>query len=188
MCISAFQCKIGWPNKRRMTDIVNPWRILALSPIMVLFPNLVPLAESRGRDVRQPSLWLVTCPLEIYGSSFHKYRSSWTRQYTMKEVQIFVFFLLNIMLLFGMNHLFLPSTFQRKMNRKTCTNNVFHCVHCHSLIYFLCSCLQLLKIISLECKWDMILHAFMWGSYSSNSSYPLSFAIQFMAFLPVLSF
>ena len=42
--------------------------------------------------------------------------------------------------------------FHRKMNRKIRTNNVFCCVHCHSLIYFLCSCLQLLKIISLECK------------------------------------
>ena len=56
MCISAFECKIGWPNKERMTDVVHPLIILALSPIMVLFPNLVPLAESRGRDVRQPSL------------------------------------------------------------------------------------------------------------------------------------
>ena len=90
--------------------------------------------------------------------------------------------------------------FQRKMNRKIRTNNVFCCVHCHSLIYFLCSCLQLLKIISLRHR-DTILHDFMSVSFSSNfifSSVQFSHSvvsgslrithIQFMALLPLLYF
>ena len=44
----VFQCEKGWPNKRRMTGIMHPLRIPALSLLMVLFPNLVPWAERGG--------------------------------------------------------------------------------------------------------------------------------------------
>ena len=88
-----------------------------------------------------------------------------------------------------MNCLFLPSVFQRRVNRKkTCTNNIFHWVHCHSLIYFLCSCLPLFRIIPLNAYEDIVLHDFMSVSYPSNSSHPSSFAIQFTALLPLLYF
>ena len=73
------------------------------------------------------------------------------------------------------------------MNRKKASTKCIPLVHCHSLIYFLCPCLPLLKIISFKCK-DIVSHAFMSVSYPSNSSCPSSFAMQFMALLLLLYF
>ena len=92
------------------------------------------------------------------------------------------------MLLFGMNCLLLPSIFSKESEQEKGKYQIIPLVHCHSLIYFLCPCLPLLKIISLNANTDIVLHNFMSVSYPSNSSYPSSFAIQFMALLPLLYF
>ena len=56
------------------------------------------------------------------------------------------------MLLFGMNCLLLPSIFSKESEQEKGKYQIIPLVHCHSLIYFLCPCLPLLKIISLKCK------------------------------------
>ena len=108
---------------------------------------------------------------------------------TLRKERRFWFSFSNIMLLSGISCLFLPFTSQRKVTKKkTSTSNVFHCVHCHSLIYFLCSCLQLLRIISLRCKQRHTFTRFYIVPHSSNLSYPSSSAIQLTALLPLLHF
>ena len=51
-----------------------------------------------------------------------------------------------------MNCLLLPSIFSKESEQEKGKYQIIPLVHCHSLIYFLCPCLPLLKIISFKCK------------------------------------
>lgn len=90
-CAGVYICILVW--KRMPQWKRNEWhwaylQIPALSSLRVSLPNLVPLHI--GMWGWKTTLWLVRCPLEPYGSSFHKHGSRCITEKTMKRIPIFV--------------------------------------------------------------------------------------------------
>lgn len=169
----------------------NDWhwaylQIPALSSLRVSLPNLVPLHI--GMWGWKTTLWLVRCPLEPYGSSFHKHGSRCTTEKTMKRVPIFVLLPFQCYAFIWNEYLisFFFYLFRGESTAKWQVTIMYSTVILSSVSRTIeILMLKLLMIICLNSHRDMFLHDYMSSSYPSNSGYLSSCTIQFKWLLPL---